>query len=180
MGALRFASGTYRLTKTVVIDLGKTGFVWLRRAMARPVLRWRARGEAFHFIGTHEGTADPGSVKQDMWAKQRMPTGESWRSSAHAGADGFEATGTMQFTITRCTRREARHAVHLTRRNRNVLISDCHFYHNRGIGVYLDQVTCTRRTSTATTSATARAKASFRVADRSSTSRSAPATSRAT
>jgi hypothetical protein len=36
--------------------------------------------------------------------------------------------------------REARHAVHLTVRNRNVLITDCHFYHNRGVGVFLDGV----------------------------------------
>jgi hypothetical protein len=43
-------------------------------------------------------------------------------------------------TLSRVVIRECRHAVHLTIRNRNVLIADCHFYHNRGIGVFLDQV----------------------------------------
>ncbi len=137
---IRFPSGTCRLTKTVVIDLDKTGFVSLKGdGTARIVME--GAGPAFHFIGTHEGTADPASVKPGVWANQRMPTVEGLEIvGAHAEADGFEATGTMQLTITRCTVREARHAMHLTRRNRNVLISDCHFYHNRGVGVYLDQV----------------------------------------
>jgi hypothetical protein len=30
--------------------------------------------------------------------------------------------------------------VHLTTRNRNVLISACHFYHNTGVGVFYDHV----------------------------------------
>ena len=30
-------------------------------------------GPAFHFIGTHEGSADPGSFKPNVWEKQRMP-----------------------------------------------------------------------------------------------------------
>jgi hypothetical protein len=36
--------------------------------------------------------------------------------------------------------RQCRHAVHLTTRNRNVLITDCHFYDNRGIGIFLDHL----------------------------------------
>jgi hypothetical protein len=46
----------------------------------------------------------------------------------------------MQFTMSETLIRECRHAVHLTDRNRNVIISACHFYHNRGFGVYFDQV----------------------------------------
>jgi hypothetical protein len=59
---------------------------------------------------------------------------------AHAEADGIEATGTMQLTITRVAVHEARHGIHLTVRNRNVIISDCHLYHNTGIGVFYDNV----------------------------------------
>jgi hypothetical protein len=58
----------------------------------------------------------------------------------HTEADGIEAAGTMQLTLSRVVIRQCRHAVHLTTRNRNVLIVDCHFYDNRGIGVFLDQV----------------------------------------
>ena len=46
----------------------------------------------------------------------------------------------MQLTITRVLVRKCRHGIHLTGRNRNVLIADCHIYENRGIGVFLDAV----------------------------------------
>lgn len=46
----------------------------------------------------------------------------------------------MQLTLSRVVVRECRHAVYLTTRNRNVLIADCHFYHNTGIAVFLDQL----------------------------------------
>jgi hypothetical protein len=46
----------------------------------------------------------------------------------------------MQLTLSRLTIRECRHAIHLTERNRNVVISDCHLYRNRGVGIFLDQV----------------------------------------
>ena len=58
----------------------------------------------------------------------------------HAEADGIEAVGTMQLTLTRVVVRKCRHAVHLTTRNRNVLIADCHFYENSGIGIFLDHL----------------------------------------
>jgi hypothetical protein len=59
---------------------------------------------------------------------------------AHAEADGIEATGTMQLTLSRLTIRECRHGIHLTERNRNVIVADCHLYRNRGVGLYLDHV----------------------------------------
>jgi hypothetical protein len=59
---------------------------------------------------------------------------------AHAEADGNRVTRAMQFTVTRSHFRRLRHAIHLTERNRNVLIGDSHIYDNRGVGVYLDAV----------------------------------------
>src|SRR5207253_4970805 len=32
------------------------------------------------------------------------------------------------------------HDIHLTTSNRNVIISDCHIYQNRGVGLFLDHV----------------------------------------
>ncbi|MDB6074872.1 MAG: hypothetical protein JWO89_2512, partial [Verrucomicrobiaceae bacterium] len=55
-------------------------------------------------------------------------------------ADGIEATGTMQLTVSRTTVRDCRHCVHLTKLNRNFIVTDCHFYNNRGIGVFYDNV----------------------------------------
>jgi hypothetical protein len=46
----------------------------------------------------------------------------------------------MQLTLTRLLVRHCRHGVHLVKRNRNVLVSDCHIYENRGVGVFLDDV----------------------------------------
>ncbi len=139
-GAVRFARGTYRLTSTVVVDLDRTGFVSLNGdGVARFVME--GAGPAFKFIGTHGGTADPKSLKSEIFARQRTPMVDGIEIvGAHPEADGIEATGTMQLTITRVAVHEARHGIHLTVRNRNVIISDCHLYHNTGIGVFYDNV----------------------------------------
>lgn len=139
-GAVRFSRGTYRLTKTVVVDLDRTGFVSLNGdGVARFVMA--GTGPAFHFKGTHGGTAAPDSLKPEIFARQRTPMVDGIEIvGAHPEADGIEATGTMQLTITRVSIHEARHAIHLTVRNRNVIISDCHLYHNTGAGVFYDQV----------------------------------------
>jgi hypothetical protein len=139
-GALRFPRGTYKLTRTVVIDLEKTGFTSLAGdGVARFVMA--GAGPAFKFIGTHEGSADPKSFKPNVFERQRTPMVDGIEIvGAHPEADGIEATGTMQLTITRVAIHEARHGIHLTVRNRNVIISDCHLYHNTGIGVFYDHV----------------------------------------
>jgi len=139
-GGVRFPSGTYRITKTIAIELDRTGFVSLTGdGTARVVMA--GAGPAFKFIGTHEGSAAPGEFKPNVWERQRAPMVDALEIiGAHPEADAIEATGTMQLTVSRVVVRDARHAVHLTVRNRNVLITDCHFYHNRGIGVFLDAV----------------------------------------
>jgi hypothetical protein len=138
--AIHFASGKYRLTKTVLIDLDKSGFISLVGDGTASIVM-EGSGPAFHFIGTHGGTADPTSVKPNVWERQRTPMVDGLEIvGANPEADGIEATGTMQLTITRTTVREARHGIHLTTRNRNVIISDCHLYNNKGIGVFYDNV----------------------------------------
>lgn len=139
-GAVRYARGTYRLTKTIVVDLDKTGFISLNGdGVARFVME--GAGPAFKFVGTHGGTADPKSLRPEIFERQRTPMVDGIEIvGAHPEADGIEATGTMQITITRVAVHEARHGIHLTVRNRNVIISDCHLYHNTGIGVFYDNV----------------------------------------
>ena len=139
-GAVHLPPGTYRITKPVVIDLDKVGFTAITGGtVARVVMA--GEGPAFKFVGTHAGTAAPNSVKDNVWAKQRMPAIDGVEIvGGHENADGIEATGTMKLTLTRVLIRKCRHGVHLTARNRNVLISDCHVYENRGIGVFLDHV----------------------------------------
>jgi len=139
-GAVRFPRGTYRLTKSVIVDLDKTGFISLNGdGVARFVMA--GAGPAFHFKGTHGGTADPTSLKPEIFTRQRTPIVDGIEIvGAHPEADGIEATGTMQLTITRLAVHEARHGVRLSVRNRNVIISDCHLYHNSGTGVFYDHV----------------------------------------
>lgn len=139
-GSVKLPKGTYRLTKTLTVDLAKSGFAALSGdGTARLVME--AAGPAIHFIGTHEGTAAPHTVKPEVWDLQRTPMVDGIEIvGAHAEADGIEATGTMQITLTRVVVRKCRHAVHLTQRNRNVLISACHFYENSGVGIFYDAV----------------------------------------
>ncbi len=112
-GAVRFGRGTYRMTKSVVIDLDKAGFISLSGdGVARFVMG--GAGPAFLFKGTHGGTADPESLKPEIFARQRTPMVDGIEiTGAHAEADGIEATGTMQLTIIRVSVHEARHGVRL-------------------------------------------------------------------
>jgi hypothetical protein len=139
-GSVIFPRGTYRLSHSVEINLAATGFASLTGDGSARVLM-SAAGPAFHLVGTHSGTADPGSVKPEIWEHERTPVVDHLEIvGAHPEADGIEATGTMQLTITATNIRGMRHAIHLTGRNRNVLIANCHLYENRGCGVFFDHV----------------------------------------
>lgn len=134
-----FPKGTYRITKPVVVDLAKVGHVAIHSNSEAQIVMV-GEGPAFHFVGTHTGTAVPGTFKPAVW-NERMPLVHGIEIlGAHANADGIEATGTMQLTIARVLIRKCRHGIHLTTRNRNVAIADCHIYENRGIGIFLDAV----------------------------------------
>ena len=137
---VRFEKGTYRITKTIVVNLDDYGPVSLvGDGVARVVMA--GAGPAFRFVGTHGGTADPGSVKVEVFARQMMPVVDGLEIvGTHAEADGIEAKGTMQLTITRVNIRDCRHAIHLVERNRNIIVSNSHLYKNRGIGIFYDAV----------------------------------------
>lgn len=137
---LAFPKGSYRITKTITIELDKTGFAAISGSGAARIVMEGA-GPAFHFIGTHGGTADPKSVLPNVWERQRSPMIDGIEIvGAHPEADGIKAAGTMQITISRVVVRKCRHAIHLADRNRNVLIDACHLYENSGIGVFYDEV----------------------------------------
>lgn len=139
-GQVHFPTGVYRLTRPVVIDLDRVGFTALDGGGTARVVMAGA-GPAFRFVGTHEGSAAPGEFKPDVWDRQRTPQVVGIEIVGdHPEACGIEASGTMQMTVTRLAVRKALHAIHLTRRNRNLLISDCHLYENRGIGIFYDDV----------------------------------------
>ena len=139
-GSVRLPKGRYRLTKTVTIALAKTGYVGIsgdgtaQLIMAGP-------GPALHLVGTHDKSADPWNFKPEVWQDQRAPSVAGLEIvGAHPEADGIEATGTMQLTARQLLIRGCRHAIHLTKSNRNLIISDCNLYHNSGIGIFYDDV----------------------------------------
>jgi len=137
---VRLPRGAYRITRPIVIDLNRYGPVSFSGSGAARIIM-AGPGPALKFIGTHQGTADPETVQPEVWQRQRMPTVDGLEIvGAHEEACGIEAAGTMQMVITRVTVREALHAIHLTGNNRNVIVSNCHLYKNRGVGLYLDHV----------------------------------------
>jgi len=139
-GDIHVPRGTYRLTKTVVVDLDRHGPVSIIGTGTAKVIMAKP-GPALKLIGTHEGTAAPNTVKENVWQNQRMPMVSGLEIvGADPKACGVEAVGTMGVIFSRLSIRKALHGIHLTRRNRNVIISDCHVYENRGIGIFLDHV----------------------------------------
>jgi parallel beta-helix repeat protein len=139
-GDVYFPKGTYRITETIKIDLQKARLVSLGGdGTARIVMT--APGPAFRIVGTHAGSADPKTLKPEVWERQRSPRILGIEIlGAHSEANGIEAAGTIQLTISGCLMHKLRHAIHLVDRNRNVLISDCHIYENNGCGIFLDHV----------------------------------------
>lgn len=139
-GEVQLPRGIYRITRPLVIDLDKVGPVSLAgNGVARIVMA--GPGPAIRLIGTHQGTADPSSFRPNVWERQRTPTIDGLEIVGdHPEAVGIEANGTMQLTVTRLTVREALDGIRLVGRNRNVIVSNCHLYHNRGVGLHLDGV----------------------------------------
>lgn len=139
-GRINLPKGRYLLSKTLTIDLDKVGPTSIEGHGAARLIMAGA-GPALHFIGTHEGSAAPDSVKENVWERQLSPMVDGLQIyGEHAEADGIKATGTHQITITRTTITHCRHGIHLSVRNRNVIIGNCHIYKNSGIGVFYDNV----------------------------------------
>lgn len=139
-GALVFPTGTYRLTRTIVITLNEAGYTSLNAdGTARVVMA--GAGPAFRFVGTHGGSAAPSTMKPEISTRQRMPMVDGLEIvGEHEEADAIQADGTVQLTISRTRISGVRHGIHLVNRNRNLLVADSHIYHNRGVGIFYDNV----------------------------------------
>ncbi len=139
-GTITLPTGVYRITETLVVPLDEVGWTSISgNGTARIVME--GAGPALRFVGTHQGTADPGTVRENVWQRQRMPLIDGVEIvGAHAEADGIELVGTMQAILSRVNIRHVRDAVRLTGRNRNVILSECHLYDNHGVGVLMDRL----------------------------------------
>lgn len=140
LGTLRLPRGVFRITETIVIDLDKVGPACVV-GDGDSTLKMDGPGPALKFVGTHIGSAAPSTFKPGVLDKERTPTVAGIEIlGGHPEADAIEAEGTMQLTVDRVTIRDCRHGIHLVKRNRNVLVANCHIYNNRGVGVFLDSV----------------------------------------
>jgi polygalacturonase len=140
-GELVFPRGDYVLSKPLYIPLELHGRLSIRGEGGTARLIMKGPGPALLLVGTHRKSALPAHFTEEVWTKERMPTVTGLEIvGGHARADGIRIEGVMQPTITRVLIRRCRHGIHLTSRDRNVLIADCHIYDNSGIGIYLEKV----------------------------------------
>ena len=137
---IEFPPGTFQISKPIEINLDKLGYCSVRGSSATKIVM-NGAGPAFRFKGTHFRSADPGGFEQKVWDRQRMPQVLDLAiEGAHPEADGVEAVGTMQLTVSRVHLRKLRHGIHLVKNNRNVIVESCHIYENSGVGLFLDNV----------------------------------------
>lgn len=140
-GVLEFPPGIYTISRTIEVPLSKQGPVGIVGVGGTAKVRMTGPGPAFRIVGTHGGTGDPKSVKPEITLSQRTPTVSGLEiEGAHEEADGIELIGTMQSNIDGVLIQGVRHGIRLYRRNRNVRISGCNIYHNRGVGIFLDEL----------------------------------------
>jgi hypothetical protein len=132
--------GIYRITKPIVINLDEVGYTsFIGDGVSQIVMA--GPGPALKFVGTHFKSADPEGFAENVWQRQRMPLVDAIAIEGdHPEAVGIEAVGTMELTVTRVHIRGVLHGIHLVGNNRNLIISDCHLYENRGIGIFYDNV----------------------------------------
>ena len=139
-GVVVFPKGVYKLTHPLVVQLNRLGYTSLRGNGTAKLIMC-GEGPAIRLVGTHFRSADPEGFKEQVWQKERMPLVDGVAiEGAHPKAIGIEAVGTMQLILTRIHIRRAWHGIHLVNNNRNVIISNCHIYHNRGVGIFYDNV----------------------------------------
>lgn len=135
-GLLELARGTYRLTRTLEIDLARSGPLGIQGRGPGARLLMTGPGPAVRLRGTHGGTAVPESVLNGVWEHERMPMLAGFEIvGAHPEADGVELVQTMQATLSGLQIRQVRNAIALRERNRNFLLTASHLYDNSGVGL---------------------------------------------
>lgn len=140
-GIVEFGRGNYRITQTIQVDLAQHSRTSIHGSDGVAKVIMAGPGPAFFFQGTHAKTADPGGFRPEEWEHERMPMVSGIEITGdHPEADGIRIEGVMQPTLRGVLIHQVRTAVHLTSRNRNVIIDHCHFYNNTGVGVHFDGV----------------------------------------
>jgi hypothetical protein len=140
-GTLVFPRGDYLISRSLYVPLHLHGRLSIDGQGGTAKLIMAGEGPALHLVGSHRRTALPDHFAEGVWEKERMPTVRNLEIvGANPLADGIRIEGAMQPTLQGLLIRRCRHGIHLANRDRNVLIADCHIYHNSGVGIFLDRV----------------------------------------
>jgi polygalacturonase len=140
-GELIFPRGEYVISRPLYVPLQLHGRIGIHGSGGTAKLVMNGPGPALHLVGTHARTALPAHFAEGVWRRERMPTVSDLEIvGGHAEADGIRIEGAMQPTLRGLLIRRCRHGIHLTSRDRNVIVADCHVYDNSGVGLFLDRV----------------------------------------
>ncbi len=140
-GRLVFPRGDYLLTSPLYVPLELFGRFSMDGLGGQAKLIMNGPGPAIHLAGSHKKSADPEGFTEGVWQRERMPMIHDLEIVGnHPEADGVRIEGVMQPTLRGLLIRRCRHGIHLIHRDRNVLIADCHIYHNTGVGIFFDHV----------------------------------------
>ncbi|MAI71068.1 MAG: ATP-binding protein [Rhodopirellula sp.] len=138
-GVIVLTEKFYRINRPLTLQLGKHGAASITSTNGSTLIM-TGPGPAISVLGNHTGTASPTSFSTKTW-NERMPTFCGFEIlGGHPKADGINLQQTVGAVLERISIRWCRHGVHLTNRNRNAIIANCHLYENSGVGLYLDDV----------------------------------------
>jgi len=138
-GVLVLTEKFYRIKRSLNLQLGKHGSASITSTSGSTLIM-TGPGPAISVQGNHKGTASPKTFSAKTW-NERMPVFSGFEIlGGHPEADGINLQQTVGAIIERISVRWCHHGIHLTVRNRNVIVANCHLYENSGVGVYLDDV----------------------------------------
>ena len=66
-GVLELSKGTYRITRSIVLDSRKHGYLGVRGDQGTGRVVMAGAGPALQIIGDHQGSATPESFKTHTW-----------------------------------------------------------------------------------------------------------------
>ena len=136
---LELPPGTYRISKSIVLDVAAKGYRGIRGAQGTARVVMAGPGPAFRIVGDHRGTTDPKTVQPHTWENERMPIVSDLEILGdHPEADGIELVRTMQTIIRNVLVRKCRYGIHLVERNRNFILAESHIYDCSDTGLFLD------------------------------------------
>ncbi len=139
-GVLDLDKGTYRITKSLVIDTTKNGYGGVAGHSGTSRILMEGAGPAIRVVGNHNGTASPSSYQEATWEQQRMPILQDFEIvGKHPEAVGIELVKTTKTVISRVLVRQCKYGIHLVERNRDFILSDSHLLHNSHHGLFFDR-----------------------------------------